>query len=217
MTPEIVFDEAEHIYLVDGVEVPSVTTILQPLSNRAYSSVNSSVLEYARKRGTAVHEALEMYDLGGGIEASPEIEGYIRAYLEWTSIYKPRWTDVESIVYSKSNGYIGTLDRAGTLNGREFAIVDLKTSTPSKEALVSVCCQTAAYAIAYTEHNGKPLRFAESIKRYGLFLKSDGTYRLVDCEEYENKYGFIGMLVFFNLLTIHKSITSILETKGRKK
>lgn len=215
--PEIIFDEAEHTYLVDGQEVPSVTTILQPLATRAYASVNPSVLEYARNRGAAVHEALEMYDLGGELEVTPETEGYIRAYLEWAQIYRPRWTGVEQIVYSVGDKYIGTLDRIGTLNGSEFAIVDLKTSTPTKEALVSVCCQTAAYAMAYTEQSEKPLKFVESIKRYGLFLKADGTYRLVDCEEYEDKYGFAGALVFFNLLTTHKMITNILETKARKK
>lgn len=215
--PEIIFDEAEHTYLVDGVEVPSVTTILQPLANRAYSSVNPSVLEYARNRGATVHEALEVYDLGGELEVVPETEGYIRAYLEWEQIYRPRWTGVEQIVYSVGDKYIGTLDRIGTLNGSEFAIVDLKTSTPTKEALVSVCCQTAAYAMAYTEQSEKPLKFAETIKRYGLFLKADGSYRLVDSEEYESKYGFSGALMFFNLLTMHKMITNILETKARGK
>jgi hypothetical protein len=217
MASEIIFDEAEHIYLVDGKEVPSVTTILQPLSNRSYSSVNASVLEYARNRGTAVHEALELYDLGCGLEATPEIEGFIRAYLEWSNIYKPSWKYVEHIVYCESEGFIGTLDRIGTLNGTEFAIVDIKTSQPTKEALVSVCVQTSAYAMAYTEQCKKPAEFMEQIKRYGLFLKADGTFRLVNCEEYEDKYGFTGILVFYNLLTTYKSITRILETKARKR
>lgn len=222
--PEIIFDETEHIYLVNGQEVPSVTTILQPLANRAYSSVNPSVLEYARNRGSAVHEALEMYDLGGELEVTPETEGYIRAYLEWSKIYRPRWTGVEQIVYHETfpndvdkpmlkDGndvdYIGTLDRIGYLNGTELAVVDIKTSNPSKEALVSVCCQTAAYAEAVFDYD-KP-------SRYGLFLKADGTYRFLDCKEYEKKYSFSGTSVFYNLLTAHKMITKLLETKVRKK
>lgn len=215
--PDIFFDEQSHTYLVDGEEVPSVTTILQPLTSRGYGKVNPSVLEYAANRGRAVHEALEMYDLGGELEASPEIEGYIRAYLEWEQVYKPTWRGVEEMVYCESEGFIGTLDRVGTLNGRNLAIVDLKTSTPTKEALVAVCVQTSAYAMAYTEQNKKPPEFMEQIKRYGLFLKADGSYRLVDCDEYEDKYGFGGILVFYNLLTTYKSITRILETKARKK
>lgn len=212
---DIAFDEATHTYLVDGKEVPSVTEILTPL-HRSYGTINQSVLEYAANRGRAVHEALEMYDLGGELEVVPETAPYIQAYLDWCDVYRPRWIGVEQIVYNESNGYIGTLDRIGSLNGTEFAVVDIKTSQPTKEALVSVCCQTAAYAMAYAEQRGESPRFAEGIKRYGLFLKADGTFRFLDCEEYEYKYGFSGALVFFNLLTISKSITQILETKGKK-
>lgn len=215
--PEIIFDEAEHTYLVDGQEVPSVTTILQPLSNRGYANVNPSVLEYARRRGTAVHEALEAIDLDLDPDVSPEILPYIRAYEEWGSIYRPKWLGIEQIVYNEWHGYIGTLDRVGYLNNTELAIVDLKTSNPSKEALVSVCCQTAAYAMAYTEQTGKPLKFAETIKRYGLFLKADGSYRLVDCEEYEEAYMFRSSELFISLLNNHKAITRVLESKKNGK
>lgn len=216
MASEIIFDEAEHIYLVDGKEVPSVTTILQPLSNRSYSSVNASVLEYARNRGTAVHEALEIYDLGGELEVVPETEGYIRAYLEWWNIYRPKWTGVEQIVYHDTDGYIGTLDRIGYLNGTELAIVDIKTSQPTKEALVSVCCQTSAYAMAYTAEDFIRGSY-KKINRYGLFLKADGTYRFQNCYEYECKYEFGGAEVFMALLTDYKMVTRLLATKARKK
>lgn len=216
MTPDIFFDEQSHTYLVDGEEVPSVTTILQPLTSRAYSAVNPSVLEYARNRGTAVHEALEMYDLGIEPEVYPEIEGFIRAYLEWSQIYQPNWIGVEQIVYNQRSGYIGTLDRIGYLNGTELAIVDIKTSQPTKEALVSVCCQTFAYAYAYTNEDYITGSY-RNIKRYGLFLKADGSYRFQNCEEYEDKYGFVGDDVFMELLTDYKMITRILETKARGK
>lgn len=210
MKHSIEFFEDTHEYLVDGESFPSVTEILAPL-HRSYSSVNPSVLEYARNRGKAVHEALELYDLCGELEVTSEIEGYARAYLEWCDIYRPKWTEVEQIVYSISYGYAGTLDRAGFLNGGEFAIVDIKTSQPSKEALVSVCCQTAAYEIAHHEHSPQPIN-----KRYGLFLKQDGTYRLVDADEYEKRYKFSGYNVFHKLNKTNKMITEVLKT-GEKK
>lgn len=210
--PEIIFDEATHTYLVDGEEVPSVTTILQPLTSRGYGKINPSVLEYAANRGRAVHEALEIYDLGGELEVVPETEGYIRAYLEWSQIYRPKWIGVEQIVYSADEGFIGTLDRFGVLNGTERAIVDLKTSNPTKEALVAVCCQTAAYMLALSETDE-----GSAPRRYGLFLKPDGTYRFLDCEDYESKYGIRGGEVFLDLLKTHKLITKILEAKARGK
>lgn len=220
MTPDIFFDEQSHTYLVDGEEVPSVTTILQPLTMRGYSSISPSVLEYAANRGRAVHEALEAYDLGAEPEVYPEIEGYIRAYLDWEQIYRPTWTGVEQIVYSENYGYIGTLDRVGSLNNRELAVVDIKTSQPTKEALISVCCQTAAYEVAYNEAHGEFDTYLDMyipLSRFGLFLKSDGTYRVVNCAEYESKYGFSGHQVFKRLLDTHKLITKILETKARGK
>lgn len=210
--PEIIFDEATHTYLVDGEEVPSVTTILQPLSNRAYSAVNPSVLEYARNRGTAVHEALEIYDLGGELEVVPETEGFIRAYLEWSQIYRPKWIGVEQIVYNAEDGYIGTLDRFGVLNGSERAVIDIKTSNPTKEALVAVCLQTYAYTLALSETDE-----GSCPKRYALFLKADGNFRFQNCEEYEEAYMFRSSDLFISLLNNHKAITRVLESKKNGK
>ena len=208
MRPDIFFDPQTHTYLVDGQEVPSVTTILQPLSNRSYSSVNPSVLEYARNRGTVVHEALELIDLDADPDISPEIVPYLNAYEEWKSIYRPTFTDIEQIVYEDELGYIGTLDRAGYLNGNDFAIIDIKTSNPTKEALVSACAQTAAYATAY------PNRI--NIDRYILFLKSDGSWRFQSAMEYEKKYSFDGYSVFLKLLETHKMVSKLLNRKEKK-
>lgn len=209
MNHDIFFDEAEHTYLVDGQEVPSVTDILSPL-HKGYSKVNPSVLEYAKRRGTAVHEALEVYDLGGELEATPETAPYISAYLDFCEVYRPKWTEVEQIVYDDYFGFIGTLDRVGRLNGTELAVVDIKTSQPTKEALVSVCLQTTAYTIAYD------LKNFNEIKRYGLFLNKDGTYRVVDCQLYEQKYDIDSYGAFIQLLQTRTLIDRILKTGGKK-
>lgn len=210
---DIFFDEAEHKYLVDGREVPSVTEILAPL-HRSYGKINPSVLEYAARRGKAVHEALEVYDLGGKLEAPAEIVPYCEAYLDWAQTYRPKWLGIEQIVYDDTSDYIGTLDRIGYLNGVEFAVVDIKTSQPSKEALVSVCVQTYAYAIAYLmSHDDCPIM----IKRYGLFLKSDGSYRFLDCEEYERKYDFKGKLVWNELFIMNRILNRVLATGKERK
>ena len=222
MSHDIYFDPDTHVYLVDGQEVPSVTAILEPL-HRSYSKVNPAVLEYAANRGRAVHEALEAYDLTGELEGYPEIEGYLRAYLEWQSIYRPVWIGVEQIVYHDYAGYIGTLDRIGYLNGTEFAVVDIKTSQATKEALVSACLQTEAYANAYADQHGVPYEcnparvdFKHPIKRYGLFLKADGTWRFQNCEEYEAKYNFNATDMFYDMLQMRKTIDRLLATKEKK-
>lgn len=205
-SPDIYFDEAEHIYMVDGKNVPSVTEILAPL-HRSYSKINPSVLEYAAKRGTAVHSALEIFDLGNVLEWTPEITPYIQAYLSWGLVYKPKWQYVEKICYNKAQGYAGTIDRVGELNGFKYAVVDIKTSQPTKESLVSVCLQTWAYAIAIDQPNAE---------RVGLFLRNDGTYRHLDCREYEKKYGFSSESVWGELLSTHKTISKLLSRERIK-
>lgn len=213
---EIVFFEDEHKYLVDGKEIPSVTDILEPL-HKSYKAVNPSVLQYAANRGTAVHSVLELYDLGAELEATPETEPYIRAYLEWSQVYKPTWIGVEQIVFCEEGWFIGTLDRVGYLNGNELAIVDIKTSTPNREAYVSVCLQTMAYAMAWASENDLADRWRwDKISRYGVFLMKDGKYRCIKCNEWEGTNHIDSAEAFRRLLFINKMIDKLLETGGKK-
>lgn len=204
---KIEFDEVKHLYYVDSKLVPSVTEILAPL-HRSYSSVNPSVLEYARNRGTAVHEALQMLDLTGDLEWTPEITPYIQAYLEWLSVYKPTWTAVEKMVFCEELWYAGTLDRMGYLNDGKLAVVDIKTSQPTKEAYVSVCLQTLAYAYATVDD-------CSEVNRYGLFLMKDGKYRMIDCKEWEEKNNVNADGLFAMLLMTHKTIDKVFERRKK--
>lgn len=204
---QIEFDEDKHLYYVGGKQIPSVTDILAPL-HRSYGKINPSVLEYAAKRGTAVHEALQMLDLTGDLEWTPEITPYIQAYLEWCAVYKPTWLAVEKIVYSDDLGYAGTLDRMGYLNDGKLAVVDIKTSQPTKEAYISVCLQTLAYAYASVENYSE-------VNRYGLFLMKDGKYRLLDCKEWEKKNDLDSETLFAMILTTHKMIDEMFERRKK--
>lgn len=205
---EIIFFEDTHQYLLNGKPIPSVTDIISPL-HRSYGKINPAVLDQAARRGTAVHEALEMMDYGADFEVFPETAPYIMAYQDWAEVYRPIWTGIEEIVFSEGGWYAGTLDRIGYFNGGDkLNIVDIKTSQPTKEALVSVCIQTYAYASAYD--NSVP------IERWGLFLKPDGTWRFQNCMEYEKKYGFFGWDVWRMLLRTHNMINDLLATRGKK-
>lgn len=112
MTHEILFFEDEHKYLVDGEEVPSVTTILNYMSDVEYSKVNPSVLEQAARRGSLVHEYTELIDYGAmPDEIEFEVKGYLEAYAKFLRDYKPDWDGVEKMTYSEEFHYIGTIDR----------------------------------------------------------------------------------------------------------
>src|SRR5690348_16409857 len=57
---ELLFEPDNHVYTVNGIVVPSVTQILEPLVD--FSKIPAAVLEYAKLRGEAVHLACELYD-----------------------------------------------------------------------------------------------------------------------------------------------------------
>lgn len=203
------FDEATHIYRLDEQTIlPSVTEIIKPISNRLFSGRFSTAIEYARNRGAEVHRVLEEcdYDLEPDIYA--ELIPYVQAYLDWKSVYRPTYTDIERIVFDEELGYAGTLDRAGHLNSEKvLSIIDIKTSQATRESMCSVCAQTAAYAIAYPEQT--------EIKRWVLFLKKDGTWSFRDCAEYEAKNGFDGYDLFLKLLETHRMIDKLLERRKK--
>lgn len=207
----IEFDEAKHIYTIDGRVIPSVTDICSPITADHYSSINSAVLEMASRRGTAVHEATELIDLGSMPDDDPEIDGYINAYLDFLLDYKPKWEYIEWVGHYEylyyDMEYCGTVDRAGHV-GDEFWVLDIKTTaSPTKENYIATCCQTRAYEMM--------LEADHSCKRKILYLKKDGSYRLVDCEEKEAELGFDSYYLFTNLCAVRNYIDKIKERKKR--
>lgn len=205
------FNEEKHIYTVDGKVVPSVTDICSPITANHYGSINSATLEMASRRGTAVHEATELIDLGSMPDDDPEIDGYVNAYLDFLLDYQPKWEYVEWVGHYKGEydglEFCGTVDRAGRV-GDEFWVLDIKTTaSPTKENYIATCCQTRAYAMM--------LEANYSCDRKILYLKKDGSYRLVDCDEKEAELGFDSYYLFTSLCAIRNYIDKIKERKKR--
>lgn len=193
----IEFDEASHKYIVDGEEVPSVTTILNYVTSGHYGQINEAVLRQAAQRGTDVHAACADIDLGLDAEADPVTAPYIEAYLEFLKDYRPKWKEIEQKHYSP-RGFCGTVDRMGEINYKP-CVLDIKTTaSPTRINYIAYCAQTIAYSMFYD--NGADMR------RYILFLKKDGKYRLVDCDEYEKKYGIMSFFVWHKCLDLYQTI-----------
>lgn len=204
----IEFDAEKHIYTVDGIVTPSVTQILDILSYEEFGKIDKSTLDYASRRGTAVHEATESIDLGLPFELDYETEPYIRAYCDFLRDYKPSWDRIEEIVSCLDDNYsfCGTVDRTGWF-GDKYVVMDIKTSTPSRLTYIKVCLQTYLYYLCITEH----------ADMWVLFLKKDGTYNLINCVDWWDKnmnkplYSTV-----YELLDAYKLIQEI-KTKGKKK
>lgn len=153
-------------YLIDGVRKPSVTEILALNGLVDFSMVDPDVLENARRRGSTLHEWLDLLN-GGHLSADdeppPEIAGYVQAFLRFRSDTGYVATAWEQVVKSPALGYCGTFDQLGVLDGAPI-LLDTK-ATSALGAWVRL--QVAGYAMAL---DPMPARAA-------LRLLPDGTYR----------------------------------------
>ena len=190
---ELDFEEEKHRYSLDGKFIPSVSSIMKPLSQACYSGVDEEVLNRAAARGTAVHNAIENYSRFGIVDLDPLYEGYFRAFKNWWCEFNPKSLGNECRVYHKYLRYAGTADMPVRI-GDDLILVDFKTSATVNKMLTGV--QLEAYAKAYESHglmfDGKAI----------LHLKSDGKYSWHFYQKNDNE----SWEVFGALLTVYGHI-----------
>ena len=109
--PDLRFDAEAHRYYLDGREVPSVTRVLSDLELIPFANFEASP---AARRGSAVHEACKLDDLGKLDEGSvgPNVIGYLQAW----RLFRKRtpqvtWDRIEMPCASEVHRYAGTPDR----------------------------------------------------------------------------------------------------------
>ena len=188
------FDEATHIYRLDGEVLPSVTTLMQQLSSAEYKAIPQAVLAKAADRGTAVHAAIESY-LKYGINISDEESGgYMDAFSKWFEKYKPTDISSEIRLYHKILHYAGTADMVCTIDGVQ-TVVDFKTTSKLMPKLV--CVQLEAYKQALLSHE------IDVKSKRVLQLKKDGTWE----EQIFPDNDPTSWRVFNALLTTYRYIT----------
>ena len=130
---ELSFDEVKHIYRLDGQYIPSVSTVMRPLSQALYKDVDEDVLNKAAARGTAVHNAIENFVKFGIVDIDPQWDGYFRAFRSWWKETNPTCLATECRVYHKVLRYAGTADMPVVV-GNERILIDFKTSASVNKA-----------------------------------------------------------------------------------
>ncbi len=191
--PELTFDERWHIYKLNGEKIPSVSTIMKPLSQALYRDVDEAVLNAAAAKGTAVHNAIESYILFGISDIPDQYAGYFEAFKDWWKENKPEVISTETQVYHKVLRYAGTADLLAVIGG-ERVLIDYKTSATVNKMLTGV--QTEAYAKAFESHG---IAFD---RKMILHLMKDGKY----AEHSYPKNDAESMETFSALLTVYAHI-----------
>lgn len=159
------FDD-EHVYLVDGVIVPSITQILKCKFGGKYNGVSKSVLQKASEKGTMVHEAIEKYCKYGYESDLPELRNFKflqRAYkfdVIENEVPVILSFDGKPVSAGRLDLVIEKIGEDGVLHG-ERGIADIKrTSTLDKEYLAY---QLNLYRIAYQQCYGTKIDFLKGI------------------------------------------------------
>ena len=172
---KITFDAENHQYYIDGVEVPSVTTVCRFL---AYDQKSDKpwLARVAADRGTRIHAACAAIDYGLYPEETDDISGYMKAYRRFLKDYRPDWEGIEYTVGSAEIGMAGTIDRFGTLYDGRTCILDIKTGSqlhdaPLRAQLTGYKRLLALDRCFYPEY------------LYALQLSKDGTYTMVDVRQ----------------------------------
>ncbi|MFR5877098.1 MAG: hypothetical protein ACLUFN_11490, partial [Eubacterium sp.] len=188
---ELTFREDKHLYHLNGQTIPSVTTLMNPLSNSLYGDVDRNILCMAANRGTEVHNAIENFVKYNITDIEPQYDGYFNAFISWWKSYEPNVLGTECKVYHKFLRYAGTADMLIELEGQKI-LVDFKTSASINKMLTGV--QLEAYAKAFESH-----RIAFDSKAI-LHLQKNGKYHwlLYDKNDTESWEVFGALLTIYN-------------------
>ncbi len=167
------FDD-EHMYLVDGIIVPSITQLLKYRFKNKYASVDRATLKRASESGTAVHNAIEEYCRNGTESDLPEVRNF--KFLQKAYNFEVFDNEVPVILFDGDTPIsAGRLDLVieqrfspVSVNNSwsEIGLGDIKrTATLDKEYLAY---QLNLYRIAYQQNYDTEITFLK-----GLHLRED--------------------------------------------
>jgi hypothetical protein len=168
----LAFDATAHSYTLDGRRLPSVTQVLEQLTD--FSFVPAATLERSRQLGNAAHRMIEL-DVTNTLDVDSLTGPLVGYFAQWRAFLAKtgfRVKHCELRLASARYGYAGTLDLLGTFPGdSDDTLIDAKSGAVPKTARP----QTAGYSQLVVE-NGICQR---PPKRRALDLKED-SWRLTE-------------------------------------
>lgn len=165
-----------HLYLYNGVIIPSVTQILQEkLFKDKYKNVPKWILEQKGKYGSKVHSIVEKIENNQDYQVnSVYIEESIKQYYEIKKENKIEVISQEQIVCYKGI-YAGKYDMIAKVKG-EKCLIDIKTTYELDEEYLS--WQLSMYELAIGE---------KFDKLYCLWLPKGGVGKLIEIKRKDIK------------------------------
>lgn len=176
------FDD-EHLYLVDGVIVPSITQLLKVKFGKKYDGIDKATLNRASDAGTAVHEAIERFCTNGEESDLPEVRNF--KFLQKQYRFEVLGCEIPVILFLNDEPIsAGRLDMVMLMDGKVGGGDIKRTSTLDKEYLGY---QLNLYRIAYRQCYGAEWEFLRGIhlredvrKFVNIPVNEDMAWKLVD-------------------------------------
>ena len=152
------FDDT-HTYLYDGLMLPSVTQILGVKYRNDYASVPPAVLNNAAQRGTAVHKAIENFNVSDYDDGSEAVRNF--KFLQKQYGFEVLDSELPIVIFKDDFPIAcGRLDMTMQMNG-ETGIADIKTvSSLNKE---KIAYQLNLYRIGLMQSYGVDAKFLKII------------------------------------------------------
>lgn len=183
------FIDEDHLYLCDGVILPSITQALKVKFGGKYAGVDKETLQRAADKGTAVHEAIERWCKEGTMNDDDPVE--VRNFIFLKRTYKFEVLENEvPVILSKDGKPIlaGRLDLVIEMEkdtGKQIGLADIKrTASLDKEYLTY---QLNLYRIAYQQTYGSEIQFLrgihlrETVRKYVMIpVKESAAWELVE-------------------------------------
>ena len=152
------FDDT-HTYLYDGLMLPSVTQILGVKYKNDYASVPPAVLDNASTRGTAVHKAIENFNVSGYDDGSEAVRSF--KFLQKQYGFEVLDSELPIVIFKDDMPIAcGRLDMTMLMDGKT-GVADIKTvSSLNKE---KIAYQLNLYRIGLMQSYGVDAKFLKII------------------------------------------------------
>jgi len=123
----IEFQESEHIYSKNGIVLPSVTQIMQPLYEQVYGKADSDASDNGKSKGKEIHRAIDDYCEFGMIDISEEYKPYLDNFIRYIDEHQYEIVASEVMLWHPVYGYAGKIDIIVRNPKGEFVLIDNKT------------------------------------------------------------------------------------------
>lgn len=197
-SPAVQFEDDIHRLSVNGITLPSVTTIIGDLG-----LVDTSwFTEESAWRGSYVHMLCELHDKED-LAPVEEMASGDRLLFEGHSAYLDGWKEfvkdsgfqaevIERPMADVERGFAGIPDRYGVIGGKP-AVVDIKSGAIIKKA---VRLQLAAY-VELCRKNVNPVA-GVNYRRFAVRLFPDGKYQMREFKDRTDSMLFASALALYN-------------------